>query len=248
MDGEAWRAAVQGVASQTQLSESTAAGAAAIASSVLPCSRHAQAASGAQCLPAVTSPQRCPWLFVRTCAGHKEKMLRPHGPPRARDTFKQALPGCEATWAEAFQNLRLAWAAHGVYLASAHQAATSPLLSLTPGLLSWGEAFSFFKVHSFISLSAVVGLYHCTRASSLVVWSGGSFSLRSAGFASWRLLLPGAQAPDGPTSAGAACGFQSTASLSLRHVGSSWPGITRDQTRVPCFARRINNHWTTRDT
>lgn len=215
---------------------------------MLPCSRHAQAASGAQCLPAVTSPQRCPGLFVRTCAGHKEKMLRPHGPPRARDTFKQALPGCEATWAEAFQNLRLAWAAHGVYLASAHQAATSPLLSLTPGLLSWGEAFSFFKVHSFISLSAVVGLYHCARASSLVVWSGGSFSLRSAGFALWRLLLPGAQAPDGPTSAGAACGFQSTASLSPRHVGSSWPGITRDQTRVPCFARRINNHWTTRDT
>ena len=28
------------------------------------------------------------------------------------------------------------------------------------------------------------------------------------------------------------------------HVGSSW---TRDQTLVPCFRRRILNHWTTRE-
>ena len=121
---------------------------------------------------------------------------------KRRCSFPMALPGqgallnrhfqdWEATWAEAFQNLRLAWAAHGVYLASPYQASTSPLLSLTPGLLSWGEVFSFFKIHSFILLLAVVGLYHCTRASSLVVRSGGS-SL---------LSLPGAQAPDGPTSA-----------------------------------------------
>ena len=139
-------------------------------------------------------------------------MLLPHGPPRARGTFKQALPGWEATWAEAFQNPRLTWAAHGVYLASPNQASTSPLLSLTPGLLSWGEFFSFFKIHSFILLLAVVGLYHCTRASSLVVGSRGSSSPRSAGFASWRLLLPGAEAPDGPTSVVAVRGSQRTGS------------------------------------
>ena len=87
-------------------------------------------------------------------------MLLPHG-PRARGTFKQALPGCEATWAGAFQNPRLAWAAHGAYLASPHQASTSPLLSLTSALLSKGEVFSFLKIHSFILL------FGCGRSLSL---------------------------------------------------------------------------------
>ena len=89
-----------------------------------------------------------------------------------------------------------------------------PHLPSSPSLLgsSPGEFFSFFKIHSFILLLAVVGLYHCTRASSLVVGSRGSSSPRSAGFASWRLLLPGAQAPDGPTSVVAVRGSQRTGS------------------------------------
>ena len=141
---------------------------------------------------------------------------------KRRCSFPMALPGQGALLNRHFQDgkppgqkpsrTRLTWAAHGVYLASPNQASTSPLLSLTPGLLSWGEFFSFFKIHSFILLLAVVGLYHCTRASSLVVGSGGSSSPRSAGFASWRLLLPGAQAPDGPTSVVAVRGSQRTGS------------------------------------
>ena len=83
----------RGSQSRTRLSDRTAASASTIASSGPPCSRCAQAALGAQCLLALTSPQRCPGLFVRNCAGHKENMLLPHGPPRARGTFKQALPG-----------------------------------------------------------------------------------------------------------------------------------------------------------
>ena len=35
-----------------------------------------------------------------------------------------------------------------------------------------------------------------------------------------------------------------TGLAALRHVGSSW---ARDRTHVPCIARRIVKHWTTRE-
>lgn len=196
-------------------------------------------ASGAQCLLALTSPQRCPGLFVRNCAGRKEKMLLPHG-PRARGTFKQALPGCEATWAGAFQNLRLAWAAHGAYLTSPHQASTSPLLSLTPALLSKGEVFSFLKIHSFIllfgcgrSLSLHTSLLSGCREWGLLfaevsglpitvpspAWSTGS---RRADFSSCSAWVPEHRL----SSWGAA-------SLSPRHVGSPWTSDHQRSNRCP---------------
>ena len=43
------------------------------------------------------------------------------------------------------------------------------------------------------------------------------------------------------------CGLQQLWNMglvALQHVGSPW---TRDRTYVPCFGRRILNHWTTRE-
>lgn len=132
-----------------------------------------------------------------------------------------------------------------------------PHVPSSPSLLRSSPRESSFLFLRFIHLLyfwAVVGLYHCTQASSLVVGSGGSSSLRSVGFPSRRLLLPGVQAPDGLTSAVAARGSQSTGSaagVQPHSLQGMWdrpgPAITRDQTSVPCFTRRINNHWTTRD-
>ena len=82
---------------------------------------------------------------------------------------------------------------------------------------------------------------------SLVVVSGGYFSLQSVGFSlRWLLLLRSM----GPRHTGfRSCGTRAqqlwlTGSVAPRHVGSSW---TRDRTRVPCIDRQILNHCATRE-
>ena len=80
-----------------------------------------------------------------------------------------------------------------------------------------------------------------------------SLSLQCEGFSMWCSSYCRAQASGlaahglnscqwAPERRLSSCGTQLVA---LWHVGSSW---TRNQTIVPCFARQILNHWTTRET
>ena len=77
---------------------------------------------------------------------------------------------------------------------------------------------SFFKMYLFI-------IYGCTGSSLLLV---GFLRSQRVGLLSWAWVQL----------------MWSTDSASPRHVGSS---RTRDRTCVPCIARWIFNHWTTRE-
>lgn len=192
------------------------------------CSRHAQAASGASDSRLSPHPSAAHGCSSEPVLVTKRRCPVPAGPPGQGALLNRHFQGVKPPGQKPSEPESCLEPPGFIW--PLPQAATSPLLPHS-GLLSWGESLFFLKIHSFISL------FGCGRSLSLrrpPLWlSGvgapshrGQRALHRSAFSCLELRLQMGRLQQ----------VQRVGSRaqphSPRHVGSSWPRITREQTGV----------------